>query len=224
MGFFVSWLIIGLIALLFLLYMTPMQAEVYYGRVGENDHVVLELSAWFRLIRKKYEVPMVFMKQSEAGPELVAKVETIQQKKKTKEKVQDFTRRQAHKWYHNYREMLEKVHDLQPMFKELFRSFRCTRLDWHTVMGTGQAPETGALTGLIWGIKSMLVGLVSHSVTMRVIPRLSVQPVWNQALVRTQFHGVFRFRLGHVLTVIVKMYVRLRKDRVRKWRTAPSEA
>lgn len=212
------------IVMVILVFITPVQIMLFYGRVGENDHVIVELSAWFRLIRRKYEIPMVFLKQSEAGPELVAKVETVQQKNRTKEKIKDLTRKQMNKWYHNYRDLLEKIHDLQPMFSQLFKRIRCTKLDWHTVMGTGQASETGALTGIIWGVKSMLIGVISHSISLRVIPRMSVQPTWNQAMIRTQFHCVLHLTLGHIIVVSAKMYFQLRKGRDRKWRTAPSEA
>ncbi|MED4586826.1 DUF2953 domain-containing protein [Brevibacillus choshinensis] len=219
-----SWLIVIVIVMVILVFITPVQIMLFYGRVGENDHVIVELSAWFRLIRRKYEIPMVFLKQSEAGPELVAKVETVQQKNRTKEKIKDLTRKQMNKWYHNYRDLLEKIHDLQPMFSQLFKRIRCTKLDWHTVMGTGQASETGALTGIIWGVKSMLIGVISHSISLRVIPRMSVQPTWNQAMIRTQFHCVLHVTLGHIIVVSAKMYFQLRKGRDRKWRTAPSEA
>ncbi|MDF2679549.1 MAG: hypothetical protein K0R47_739 [Brevibacillus sp.] len=219
-----SWLIVTVIVLVILVFITPVQIMLFYGRVGENDHVVVELSAWFRLIRRKYEIPMVFLKKSEAGPEVVAKVETVQQKNKTKEKIHDFTRNEMNKWYHNYRDVLEKVHDLKPMFSQLLKRIRCTKLDWHTVMGTGQASETGALTGIIWGVKSMLIGMISHSISLRVIPRMSVQPTWNQVMIRTQFHCVLHVTLGYIIVVAVKMYFRLRKGRERKWRTAPSEA
>ncbi|MED4755607.1 DUF2953 domain-containing protein [Brevibacillus choshinensis] len=219
-----SWLIVIVIVMVILVFITPVQIMLFYGRVGENDHVIVELSAWFRLIRRKYEIPMVFLKQSEAGPELVAKVETVQQKNRTKEKIKDLTRKQMNKWYHNYRDLLEKIHDLQPMFSQLFKRIRCTKLDWHTVMGTGQASETGALTGIIWGVKSMLIGVISHSISLRVIPRMSVQPTWNQAMIRTQFHCVLHLTLGHIIVVSAKMYFQLRKGRDRKWRTAPSEA
>lgn len=220
----VSWFIVTVLFLVILVFITPVQIVLFYGRAGENDHIVVELSAWFRLIRRKYEIPMVFLKQSEAGTELVAKVETVQQKNKSKEKIQDLTRKQVNKWYHNYREYLEKIHDLQPMFKQLLKRIRCTKLEWHTVMGTGQASETGALTGIIWGVKSMLIGVISHSISFRAIPRMSVQPTWNQAIIRTHFQCVLHVMLGHVIVVAFKMYVHLRKGRVRKWRTAPSEA
>ncbi|MFD2369312.1 DUF2953 domain-containing protein [Brevibacillus sp. GCM10020057] len=218
------WIILVVVVLMLLLFVTPVQITLFYGRVGENDHAVVEVSAWFRLIHRKYEIPMVFVKQSEAGPELVAKVETVLQKQKTTEKIKDLTRKQVNKWYHNYREILDKVHDLHPLFNELFRKIRCTRLEWHTRMGTGQAAETGALTGVVWGVKSLIVGVLSHSISLRIIPRLSVEPVWNQALIRTNFHCDLHLMLGHVLVVLAKMYVRLRKGRERKWRSAPSEA
>ncbi|MGG1659317.1 DUF2953 domain-containing protein [Brevibacillus sp. NRS-1366] len=219
-----GWLVIAVLVLLILLMITPIQATFDYNRSEENDHLVLTLVAWFGLIRRKYEIPILFLKETEGGPQVVAKVETIQRGNKVKDKVQDFTRKQVKKWYHNYREILEKVRDLQPLFNQLCRHIRCTNLEWHTLMGTGQASDTGALTGIIWGVKSMLIGFVSHTITLHAIPRMSVQPVWNQAIIQTQFRCVLHFYLGYVLITVVKMVLRLRKGRQRKWQTTPSGA
>lgn len=186
--------------------------------------MVIELSAWFRLVRRKYEVPVIMVKQTGHGPEMVAKVETVQQKKKKRDLIHDFTRNEAKKWYHNYHEMLEKVHDLKPLAKKFFKRIRCSRLEWHTVMGTGQASETGALTGIVWGIKSMIVGMASHTISLRTMPSMSVQPVWNQAVLRTQIRCVFHFFLGHALITGVKVLLRVRKKRELKWQTTPTQA
>lgn len=219
-----TWLCILLLVLIVVLLITPVKITVYYGRAGENDHFVLEWSVWFQLIKRKYEIPILSMKQTEAGPQMVAKVESIQKKNKTKEMISDLTRRQMKKWYHDYRDVLEKVHDLQPLFKQFFKRIRCTKLEWHTVMGTGQASETGAITGIIWGAKSLVVGVLSHSLSFQTIPRMSVQPIWDKAVIHTQLRCVLHFTMGHALYAGLRMFIRMRKRRVRKWEANPSGA
>lgn len=219
-----GWLVTILIALVVVGMVTPVQIAVYYGRIGENDHLVVEMTAWFRLIRRKYELPVVALKSTAHGPEVVARVESVRQTDEVNETVRDMTGRQIKKWYHSYRDALENIHDMRPLLQEFFKHIRCTRLEWHTMMGTGQASETGALTGIVWSVKSLIVGILSHSLSLRTIPRMSVQPIWNQACIRTQFRCVLRFYLGHALVTAAKMYLRRRKGRERQWQTNPSGA
>jgi len=219
-----SWLVIAFIVLLIVIMMTPVKLALSYDRMEKNDHLVVELSVWFGLFHRKYEIPILFLKQTEGGPQVVAKVETIKGKNKVKDSVHDFTRRQVKKWYHNYRDVLKKVRDLQPLFARFCKHVRCTYLEWHTQMGTGQAGETGALTGIIWGVKSMIIGVLSHTISLHSMPRMSVQPVWNQALIQTRFQCVLHFYFGYLLITILRMGVRLRKTREHKWQTRTSEA
>ena len=87
-------------------------------------------------------------------------------------------------------------------WQRLANSAFSARLEWHTLMGTGQAGETGALTGIIWGVKSMIIGIMSHTFTLHAMPKMSVQPVWNQAIIQTRFQCVLHFYLGHLLITV----------------------
>lgn len=211
--------VIGLIVI------TPVQITLHYRRAGEEDHLLVELSAWFRLIRRTYEIPAMNVERAGRMPELVAKMRTFQQGKVKKESVNDITGRQVKKWSDLYQELLKRVHDLRPLAKALCKRVRCTRLEWHTQMGTGHADETGALTGIVWGVKSVIVGTFSHMVTLRAIPRLSVQPVWNESVLHTEVNVHLRIYLGHLLHSGLKLLFRMRRGKwLPKWQTTPSQA
>ncbi|MGK5511874.1 DUF2953 domain-containing protein [Brevibacillus formosus] len=217
------WVLVGLLGFIVLLVITPIKLTCFYSREGDNDQLEITIAAW-GIIRRKYEIPILLLKMSETGPELVAKVETIQRGSKLRERVKDFTRRQVKRWYRNYRDVLERVRDLLPLLKDLFKQIRCTKLEWHTLLGTGQAAETGALTGMVWGVKSLVVGILSHSISLQTMPAMSVQPVWNQALLHTKAHAVLHFYLGHFVYSALKVFLRVRKSKQRKWQTAPTRA
>lgn len=218
------WLIVGFLALVAIIAVTPIRIAIAYNRVGENDHLVVEISAWFRLIRRKYELPVLLLKQTQEGTELKAKVEKVSGQSVMDESIQDVTSRQVKQWKNKYQDLLKRVHDLQPVVRAFVRQIRCSRLEWHTVLGTGEAAETGTLLGLAWGVKSMLVSVFSGAVSLRSIPRLSVQPVWNQAVIRTQFRCVLHVWLGHVLLAGIRLLLCWQIGRRREWKTAPTEA
>ncbi|MGN7471566.1 DUF2953 domain-containing protein [Brevibacillus sp. SAFN-007a] len=219
-----GWVFAGLLVLLILLAITPVKITCYYSRKEEDDQLTIEITLWHGLFSRKYEIPMLLFKVSPAGPELVAKVDTIQQGSKIQEKVKDFTRRQVKKWYHNYRELVDRVRDLLPLIQNLCKQIHCTKLEWHTLLGTGQAAETGALTGVIWGVKSVIVGVLSHSISLRTMPKMSVQPVWNAAVIQSTFRCELHFYLGHFLASLLKIALRIRKSSQRKWQSTPSQA
>jgi hypothetical protein len=224
--FLLGWIIVGSIALIFLLILiTPISISLFYGRIGENDHVAVEVTAWFRLIRWKYELPIVKLTTSRNGPELVARVvKTGARTQGNQEEVKDVTGREIQKWRRAMQDFLERVENLQPVLKQMMKRIRCTRLEWHTSLGLGGAAETGALIGVAWGVKSALIGVFSHGVSLRTVPRLSVQPHWNRQIIRTQIRCDLHFWLGHALIAGLRILFRLRKDREPKWQTTTSGA
>lgn len=213
------WIATAILLIIFLLIVTPLRIAITYGRMSENDRLSVEVSAWFRLIRYRYEFPAINLKGSEDGPKVTAKMES-----KTDETWKNITGPKVKKWYHNYQEFLEKVHDLQPIVKKMTSRIRCVDLDWHTTLGTGDAAETGALTGLVWGAKSMLIAFFSHNISFRTIPRVSVEPVWNGKCIRTRFTCILQFRLGHAMIAGIRILFRIRKGREQPWQTTPSRA
>ena len=220
-----AWVCAAILLLLGVLAVTPVRIFVHYGRGGENDSVVVELSAWFRLFRRKFEIPFLSLEASVEGPKVVARTETVKQGNLAKEEIQDVTRRKVKKWYDKFHELLLQVHNLRSLVRHFCKKVRCTRLEWHTVMGTGHADETGALSGIVWGIKSMIIGVLSHSVSLRTMPRLSVQPVWNETILRTQLEIQFRFYLGHAIAAGLKGVYRYWRNKIGvKWHAAPKEA
>ncbi|WP_029099767.1 DUF2953 domain-containing protein [Brevibacillus thermoruber] len=219
-----GWLVVGILALVALAAVTPVRIAIEYGRVGENDHLVVEFSAWFRLFRRKYELPVLLQKPTRQGPELKVKVEKVHKRSEMDDSIQDVNFKQVKQWMKKYQDLLKRVHDLLPVARAFFRKIRCSRLEWHTVLGTGGAAETGTLLGLVWGVKSMLVSVFSGAVSLRSMPRLSVQPVWNQEVIRTQFRCILHVWLGHAMLAGVRLLLRWQIGRRREWKTAPSEA
>ncbi|RNB87830.1 DUF2953 domain-containing protein [Brevibacillus fluminis] len=205
--------IIGVIVLIVvLLCLTTLRIFLTYGRVGENDHLVMEITAWRKLFYYKYEIPLLKMVNGDDGVELSAHVEKAGEQSFNEDK-KKLTPPKVKRWYENYQVLLHDIRDFQPLFKQFLKQIRCDKFEWHTRLGLGDAGATGSLTGLAWGIKSSIITVISQYVLLRSIPKLSVQPVWNDQVVQTQFRCILHFRLYHVFVAGFKLLVKLRKKR-----------
>jgi hypothetical protein len=100
----------------------------------------------------------------------------------------------------------------------------CRQIEWNTVLGAGDAAATGVLTGLVYGVKSVIISVFSHYLTMYTVPRISVQPLWDTKAVRTRFSCRLQFRVVFAAAAGVRILLKIRKGRQRKWQAAPTRA
>lgn len=212
---FLGWMIWW--TLLLISAVTKLTVSIRYGRVGENDLLVVEVSAWFGLIRLRYEIPVIKWTTSGGQPAVVAEVKG-RRKQSAKEKRIDL--QQIKTSLKRYRSYLHRFVDVRPVMNQMLRHVRCTALEWHTVLGTGDAAGTGALAGAAWGVKSVVVGTISRHVTLHAVPRFSVQPVWNEARLGTQFRCVFHFRIGHLMIAGMRLTLLRLKAIIARFRAA----
>lgn len=147
--------------------------------------------------------------ESSMNPNDSDKVDTI-----TKDKVQ-WVKKQMNT-------VISHVHDFYPTIQKFLKHIQCKELSWHTSMGIGDAAATGTITGIIWSIKSIILATMTNYIVLRTFPRLSVQPVWNQTVIHTQFRCILTLKLGHAIVTGIRILLKLRKGRERKWQTTPS--
>ncbi|MBO8165011.1 MAG: DUF2953 domain-containing protein [Brevibacillus sp.] len=219
-----GWLLLGGLLLFMLIVLTPLRIELAYRRVSDNDYVNIQVSAWFRLVRFSYELPVMKLLTGRAGSAVFADVKR-EMGQKQKDSQKKITYPDVKTMLKKYKQFQRRVLDLRETMKWMMRKIRCEQIEWHTRLGFGEAASTGALTGLVWGIKSALVTSISHYITLRTVPRLSVQPVWNGEVIQTQFRCILRFRLGYAMVAGVRILLKTRRrGRERKWQTTPSRA
>ncbi|UFJ41621.1 DUF2953 domain-containing protein [Brevibacillus humidisoli] len=215
------YMLLGILLLLLIIVVTPLKIVLAYRRKSANDYLTIEVSAWFHLIRYKYEIPVLKLLAGKTGAEMSVNMERESRRKRT-EKRKKISPADIKQKVQKYKQFQQRVIDLRKTIKKMMRHVRCEEIEWHTRLGFGEAASTDALTGLVWGIKSAIVTCFSHYITMRTVPRLSVQPVWNGEQIQTQFRCILRFRLGHALVAGIRILLKLRRRREQKWQTTPS--
>lgn len=200
--------------------LTTLYITVHVIKKGKNDKLRFKLKAWFGLIHIRAEVPILQILES--GARIQVEGESTQKKLIKKQKkftFQDF-------WSIQYKAQLwlKNVINLQKIAKQFLKTIRLEKLNWHTAIGTGDAAETGVLTGAGWGIKSTILGFVSQYITLRSIPNIHVQPHFQETKVESEFLCMIRFRIGHIIIAGIRMLINLRKRRDTKWQNTPFKA
>ncbi|MGD8189734.1 DUF2953 domain-containing protein [Brevibacillus ginsengisoli] len=215
-------MIMILMLLIALIFITRVRLLFSYQRIREQDHCVIEVTAWFGLIRYKYEVPVIKLLSGKI--KLQREVETSAKNAEPPSDDLFITDETIKYWTDHYEEIIDQVHNFFPTLRDFLKHLQCKEIAWHTKVGIGDAAATGTLTGIVWSVKSMILASLTRYVTLRTFPRLSVQPEWNGIGVRTEVRCIFTVRVGHIIVAGIRILLKLRKGRERKWKTTPSRA
>jgi hypothetical protein len=197
---------VGLIGLCTLIWFTTMRVEILFTRTKGNHHAEIKFTAFWEMIHYRVKLD---------GGGVTGKA------KKKADHVAASAGGEREDFSTTYQRLLCQLPLLQATLCWMLRKVTCEKLSWGTTVGTGDAAETGVLIGLIWTIKSILLGLAAGYIRWDQSPQLEVAPQFNRAILEIQFHSIIRFRLGHAILAITRLLTHMRKGRGRKWQIIP---
>lgn len=196
-----KWLLIILIILLFLfilIILTKITIYLNYHHLKDDDHLKIELRAWFGLIRYKKTIPLI--KIDEDSPSIVVKGKDEESDNTSKITSKDIVTNLK-----RYREILEHVFQLNTIIRRFLKKVSVKRFEWYSVIGVGDAAITGTITGALWAVKGSIVGLFSHYFRIREMPKLMVYPNFQQVITQTELSCMFEFRIGYAMLAGIKL-------------------
>ncbi|WP_442595483.1 DUF2953 domain-containing protein [Neobacillus sp. D3-1R] len=203
-----KWLIIALIILLIIIITIiwtklTIILDFYHG--NDNDHLKLEFKIWFGLIKYKKDIPLI--KIDDNSPSIIYEDKTKKGKneKTSKEEVKQVTENDIQRSLRNAKRLLEHVVGLHSIVKHFLTKVKVKKVEWHSVIGVGDAMYTGVLTGAIWALKGSIVGLISHYMKLKDMPRMTVTPYFQQTVNQTRFRCMFQFRIGQAMLAGIKL-------------------
>ncbi|MBO8170424.1 MAG: DUF2953 domain-containing protein [Bacillaceae bacterium] len=213
------WLVVVLLLfwLLWLIFMTTLKIKIEMKREGHNDLIHIEVRAWMGLIRFRQDIPAIKLLDLMKGPVVERSVESPVTDKKVMKRRQRIPRKVINKNMKKIKQILKHTVHIHRILKLFFKKIKVDELKWHTSIGTGDAAETGLLSGIIWSVKGALVGVVSQYFSLRTVPRLHVSPSYQSPSLSVQFSCIVRFRVGHAMVAGIRIWINFRKGRERKW-------
>lgn len=202
------WLLVVLMILLLLftlIIFTKLTIQIDYFHHNDNDDLMLEFRIWFGLIKFKKHIPLI--KIDDNSPSIVVKSNSPKQPQETStdKNVHQIKPSDIVRNLKNVRELLTHVFNLKVVVRKFMKKVSVKKLEWHTIIGVGDAAITGMVSGGLWAIKGSIIGLLSHFLKLREMPHLTVTPHFQQAIIQTRITCIFQFRIGNAILAGMKM-------------------
>ncbi|MCS1350864.1 DUF2953 domain-containing protein [Mechercharimyces sp. CAU 1602] len=215
-------LLIGgvLFLLLILLLFTSVRLHLIYRRVGEDDRADLTILLLWGLIRFRYDLPSLNL-SSQGNIEVRTEKTNASATKKEETWKDRITAGTVVRLRGQFKRMQEDVVGLSDIIKRFLNHMYCERLMWHTRIGTGDAAETGVLTGMGWGIKTTLISVIRLYIEWDCEPDLQLVPHFNEAILETDLECMIRFRVGQAILMGIRLVRYSRKGGNLEWPSTP---
>jgi hypothetical protein len=211
--------ILGLIAVFVtLILMSLIRIRVLFTRQQqEDDNLVVNIKALFGLVRLRYEIPVIKLSLTDdlnvKTDDKSKTVETLTHKHKniTPMKIITFFKR-------NFK-IVTNVFGFRDWLQGTLRHVKCTKIRWSTNIGLGDAPDTAVTAGIVWGLKTSLLGYVFKYIALDTRPELAVNPQFNRTQFTTELLCIVKFRLGYAIFAGLLLIVRILKVKggIRAW-------
>ncbi|QKI82015.1 DUF2953 domain-containing protein [Kroppenstedtia eburnea] len=207
------WMILSAVILIILILFpfTSVRIHLIYRRKAEKDHLEFRFRLFFGWIRFRIQVPSLQLQGS--GVTVRSKEKGNMPGSEPRRQKLRITWRKLRNLRHRFARLQQRILQLNETLMEAGRRFMsrvvCERLEWETLIGTGDAASTGIVTGMIWGVKYTLIGFAGSHIRWEKAPRIEVQPLFNTERIETCLESIFRFRIGHAILAVIRLLVRL---------------
>jgi hypothetical protein len=201
-------LVLSILLLLFILILfTKLTVLINYYHHNDDDDLKIKLMIWFGLIKYTINVPLI--KVDDNSPSLVVKSKTKMGDsayESTKEDTKQITTEDVDNHLSNAKKILDHVFGLHQIVRKFFRRVTMKGLEWNTLIGVGDAAHTGSFTGAIWAFKGSIIGLLSHYFKLKEMPKISVTPHFQAAVIQTRLTCIIQFRIGYAILAGLKLF------------------
>ncbi|MEW8986888.1 MAG: DUF2953 domain-containing protein, partial [Bacillus sp. (in: firmicutes)] len=101
--------------------------------------------------------------------------------------------------------LIKHVVSMHKIIRNFLRKVSINDIQWHSVVGVGDAATTGTLTGALWSVKGSLLGLLSLYMRIKEMPKLSISPSFLRPVSETHFQCMIQFRIGYAMLAGIKL-------------------
>ncbi len=203
-----KWVLLAILlltVLMIVILLTKVKIVLDYFHGNDNDHLKVTLKAWGGLIKYKIDVPAI--KVDDNSPSIVAekKTETGPDETVQKEQTTQVDEKDVLSSIHDIRQLLTHIAGFHKIIRGFLKKVTIRNIQWHTMIGVGDAAATGVLTGAFWAAKGSLIGVLSNYMKLKEMPVMSITPNFQHAVSMTSFKCMFQVRVGHAILAGIKL-------------------
>lgn len=216
------WLIVlaVFILLILILLFSSIKIGIYYKRENENDRIKVDIGLLSGLIPIQIKIPS--LKSTDQGIKYEQKIE--QKDMKIQEEHKTVTPKKLSDYKRLMQTIKDRTRDFRKILVRFMRKVKVVKFSWKSQIGTGDAFETGLLSGIAWIIKSGFVALLSHFFQLHTNPELHIEPSFSQACFNTEIECIVKLRIGDAMLTGLLIYVYYRKGRKKQWQNIQYKA
>jgi hypothetical protein len=107
--------------------------------------------------------------------------------------------------FHRVEELIQDIVSFHEIVRRFLRKVHVRNLEWETEIGVRDAAITGVLSGVCWGIKGSIVGLLVEYMNVHPEPKLAVTPIFNKPASYTSFQCMVSVQNGHAILTGIAM-------------------
>jgi hypothetical protein len=196
-------LLLTVLAIIILITKVKILLDYYHG--NDNDHLKVTVRAWGGLIKYKVEIPVI--KVDDNSPTIVAeeKVQTGLNENIKKEKSVQVDKTDMLNSFNDFKQLLTHIAGLHKIIRDFLKKVMLRKIEWHTMVGVGDAAATAVITGAFWAVKGGVIGVLSHYMKLKDMPVMTITPSFQHAVSITSFKCMIQFRVGHAILAGIKL-------------------
>lgn len=170
-----------------------IQVKFYFKKDQANDKIAYHIKALLGIIRLQFEVPVVKFKGVNDS--------NMDNTKTSK----------AKNFFRHFQNLRTHVYGFSDWYTKALSKIKCIELSWNTKVGIGDAPVTAITTGLIWALKTTLLGFIFRKITLRTKLVLDVTPCYHQKHFTTELVSELKVRHFFALLTVLELLIRIMK-------------
>jgi hypothetical protein len=213
------WIVlVGMFVMFVVALLSRVRAHIVYTREAQDDQFYIQIRALFGAIRYRHSLPTINFEGIKQGVSLSKEKITNIPTPDTKDQITLDGKDIVHR-HKKFKELLSHVLGFHHWLVSTLKRTHCSQISWITNVGLDDAPETAITTGVIWGLKTSILGVLFNHIKLEAQPHLAVVPHYDHPQFKTHFDCIMMIRLGHAMLAGLHLLVRIYKVKggIRTW-------
>lgn len=210
-----------LLVIIVLICCSNIKVDVMLKKHNHDEEIHVRLTFIYGLAKIDYKVPTIKLRKWKEGLKLESEKTgnffNMQQENQAETQID---KEKVEGWAFSIKRMIAATFGLKKWLRELLSKITVKHLRWSTELALSDAAYTATLAGLLWGVKSSLIGVISYHLILREHPQLDIVPVFGSApFFFTKFHCIAKIRCGYAIYAVLVLMFRVLKVKggMKKW-------
>ncbi|MEK5407174.1 DUF2953 domain-containing protein [Paenibacillus sp. FSL W8-0439] len=180
-----KWISIAIIIVIFIvlaILLSRIRLKLEIAKHDNDDRAHLEIRFLYGLIKMDYDIPAILITGLKKG--LLYRLDRNKNIHKTDASVDsgNIDTEKIKQFIHDIRVLLKGTQSLQRWLRHTLAHVTVSKMEWSTNISLADAAYTATSTGMLWGLKTTLIGFASSIVRMECTPKVFVVPYWVDRL------------------------------------------